>query len=175
MPVMPAEAFLTIPFSLFTARQALPWLILTVALGLSALIGRHSLPRSWRRVRKISPEQVLDHKSSEEPVGPRMLCRRIVERAEQIRRAMLEGPSEIEIDMCAMGYGACLEDMGLLINFVKAELPGCTPIQRLRLRALRRKSTRAIFLMHEVFQKHGRCAGPPPGNRDKEYAPRSNG
>lgn len=62
MPVMPAEAFLTIPFSLFTAHQALPWLILTVALGLSALIGCHSLPRSWRRVRKISPEQVLDHK-----------------------------------------------------------------------------------------------------------------
>ena len=23
--------------------------------------------------------------------------------------------------------------------------------------------------------KHGRCADPPPGNRDKEYAPRSNG
>src|SRR3712207_9054736 len=31
MQVMPAEAFLTIPFSLFTANQALPWLILTVA------------------------------------------------------------------------------------------------------------------------------------------------
>ena len=80
MPVMPAEAFLTIPFSLFTAHQALPWLMLTVALGLSALIGCHSLPRSWRRVRKISPEQVLDHTPSEEPVGPRMLCLRIVER-----------------------------------------------------------------------------------------------
>ena len=53
MPVMPAEAFLTIPFSLFTAHQALPWLNLTVALGLSALIGRHSLPRSWRRVRRV--------------------------------------------------------------------------------------------------------------------------
>ena len=130
MPVMLAEAFLTIHFSLFTAHQALPWLILTVALGISALIGRHSLPRSWRRVRKISPEQVLDHKPSEEPVGPRMLCRRIVERAEQIRRAMLEDPSEIEIDMCAMGYGACLEDMGLLNNVVKAELSDCTPIQR---------------------------------------------
>ena len=38
MLVMPAEAFLTIPFSLFTAHQALPWLILTLALGLSALI-----------------------------------------------------------------------------------------------------------------------------------------
>jgi hypothetical protein len=88
---------------------------------------------------------------------------------------MLESPSEIEIDMCAMGYGACLEDMGLLINFVKAELSDCTPIQRLRLRALRRKSVRAIFRVHEVFQKHGRCAGPPPGNRDKEYAPHSNG
>jgi hypothetical protein len=44
-----------------------------------------------------------------------MLCRQIVERAEQIRRTMLEDPLEIEIDMCAMGYGACLEDMSLLI------------------------------------------------------------
>ncbi|MDQ3942282.1 MAG: hypothetical protein M3254_04195 [Actinomycetota bacterium] len=126
-------------------------------------------------MRKISPEQVLDHKPSEEPVGPRMLCRRIVERAEQIRRAMLEDPSEIEIDMCAMGYGACLEDMGLLINFVNAELSESTPIQRLRLRALRRKAARAIFRVNEVFQKHGRCAGPPPGNRDNEDAPRPNG
>jgi hypothetical protein len=77
--------------------------------------------------------------------------------------------------MCAMGYGACLEDMSLLNNVVEAELSDCTPIQRLRLRALRRKSVRAIFRVHEVFQKHGRCAGPPPRNRDKENAPRSNG
>lgn len=151
MPMMSAEAFVTGPFSASTAHQALPWLILTVALGISALIGRHSLLRSWRRVRKISPEQVLVHKPSEEPVGPRMLCRRIVERAEQIRRTLLNDPSEIEIDMCAMGYGACLEDMGLLIDNVEAELFDCAPIRRLRLRALRRKAAGAIFGMHEAF------------------------
>ena len=52
-----------------------------------------------------------------------------------------------------------MEDMGLLVNFVKAELSDSTPIQRLGLRALRRKSARAIFRVHEVFQEHCRCAG----------------
>ncbi len=131
--------------------QALVVFIVVVAFTLPALLQRFSSGILRCRTGEITPEAIADHEPSEEHPGPEILCRRIVERVEQIRRVLLENPSEIEVEMCSIGYRACVEDMGVLIDLVEAELEVSGPIRRWRLRAWRRRAAEAIFHMHEAF------------------------
>ena len=58
---------------------------------------------------------------------------------------MLSGaPSEVQVEMCAMGYRACVNDMITLTNLLNEASCAAGPIKRLKLRRLRRRATDAL-------------------------------
>lgn len=92
--------------------------------------------------------------STREPVrNPRLLSKQIVERLRQIRRALDEEPSEVEVEMCALGYGVCADDMIALGLLVEEELAGAGPLRRARLQAFRRKAASSLSLTREAFPR----------------------
>jgi hypothetical protein len=109
------------------------------------------LARRWAggvayRMRWISPEEIIDHGLRQPPTAdsPEKLSRSIVERATEIRRALAEEPSEIRIEMCTLGYKACVNDMITLTHLANAELPNAGFLRRVRLRRARKKATDAL-------------------------------
>lgn len=101
---------------------------------------------SYRRWH-ITPERIAGHKQQALPSPgstPEDLARSIVERAKEIRRAMKGGASEIQVEMCALGYRACVDDMITLSHLVKEELPNAGFLRRIKLRRSRRRATDAL-------------------------------
>lgn len=99
--------------------------------------------------------------STREPVrSPRLLSKQIVERLRQIRRALDEEPSEVEVEMCALGYGVCADDMIALGLLVEEELAGAGPLRRARLQAFRRKAASSLSLTREAFPPEAVCISP---------------
>lgn len=97
----------------------------------------------------ISPESVTGQRPSEETSdpqeqSPRELSRSIVERSEEIRRTLYESPSEIQTEMCAIGYRSCVSDMITLTHKINAALSAAGFVERIRLRAARRRATDSL-------------------------------
>ena len=122
------------------ALLLLPVPLLTLAAGL--LLGRRMESLAYR-IRRISPEDIIRRAAGgEEPteIGPEELARSIVERAEEIRRTLLESPSEVQVEMCALGYRACVNDMITLTNLINEGSRSAGPIKRFKLRRWRRRA-----------------------------------
>ena len=101
---------------------------------------------SYRRWR-ITPERITGNRPkaiSSPGSTPDELSFSIVERAHQIRRAMKVETSEIQTEMCALGYRACVNDMITLTHLVNEELPEAGLVRRAKLRRARRKATDAL-------------------------------
>jgi hypothetical protein len=98
--------------------------------------------RAWR----LTPERITSHKQQDprEDTDPIRLSRSIVERATAIQRAMLESPSEVQIEIYALGYRACVNDMITLTHLAHEELPGAGFLRRMRLNRARRRATEAL-------------------------------
>ena len=110
-----------------------------------ALLARYWTGRSFYRMRMISPEEIAD--SGPPPPAedsPVKLSRSIVERAVEIRRTLAEDPSEIRVEMCTLGYKACVNDMITLTHLTNAELPEAGFLRRIQLRRARKKATDAL-------------------------------
>ena len=108
---------------------------------------------SYRRWR-ITPERITGYRPQALPSPgstPEHLSRSIVERATEIRRTMKGKPSEIQVEMCALGYRACVNDMITLTHLVNEELPGAGFVRRTKLRRARRRSTDALSAAHQVL------------------------
>ncbi len=75
---------------------------------------------------------------------PEELSRRIVERADEIHRTLLESPSEVQVEMCALGYRACVNDMITLTHLVNEEMKSAGPVKRLKLHAARKRATDSL-------------------------------
>lgn len=106
---------------------------------------------SYRRWR-ITPERITAHNLRALPSPgstPEDLSRSIVERATEIRRAMRGKTSEIQVEMCALGYRACVDDMITLTHLVKEELTEAGLIRRMKLRRARRKATDALSVTRQ--------------------------
>ena len=104
------------------------------------------------RARRLSPEDIVRHQTQEREVDtPEELSRRIVERADEIHRTLLESPSEVQVEMCALGYRACVNDMITLTHLVNEESKATGPIRRLRLRAARRRATDSLSIAREAM------------------------
>lgn len=106
---------------------------------------------SYRRWR-ITPERVAGHPLQALPSPgstPEDLSRSIIERATEIRRAMKDDTSEIQIEMRALGYRACVDDMITLTHIVKEELPHAGLFRRMKLRRARRRATDALSLARQ--------------------------
>jgi len=104
------------------------------------------------RARRLSPEDIVRYQAQEREVDtPEELSRRIVERADEIHRTLLESPSEVQVEMCALGYRACVNDMITLTHLVNEESKATGPIRRLRLRAARRRATDSLSIAREAM------------------------
>jgi hypothetical protein len=137
----------------------LPWslvLLLVPILPLTfaaALFLRHVAGSTAYRARRLSPEAIVKHRTRESRATdtPEELSRRIVERADEIHRTLLESPSEVQVEMCALGYRACANDMITLTHLVNEEYPDVGPIKRLKLRAARRRATDSLSGAREAM------------------------
>jgi len=122
-------------------------LTLVVALLLHYIMGN---PGYWAR--RLSPEAIVGHRTREsETETPEELSRRIVERADEIHRTLLESPSEVQVEMCALGYRACVNDMITLTHLINEESKSAGPVKRLRLRSARRRATGSLSAAREAM------------------------
>ena len=98
------------------------------------------------RVWRLTPDRIIGHKLQEKrnDTEPLSLSRSIVERATEIRRAMLDSPSEVQVEICVLGYRACVNDMITLTHLANEELPGVGFPRRLRLNRARHRATEAL-------------------------------
>jgi hypothetical protein len=123
-------------------------LTLVVALLLHYLMGKNP----GYRARRLSPEAIVEHRTREsETETPEELSHRIVERADEIHRTLLESPSEVQVEMCALGYRACVNDMITLTHLINEESKSARPVKRLRLRSARRRATDSLAAAHEAM------------------------
>lgn len=96
---------------------------------------------AWR----ITPERITGYEPQADPEStPENLSRSITERASEIRHAMLDNPSEIQVEMCALGYRACVDDMITLTHLVNEELPRVRFPRRMKLNRARRRAADAL-------------------------------
>ncbi len=118
----------------------------------AALLLRHVLGSPAYQLRRLSPEEITRHRVQENQAStPEDLSRQIVERADEIHRTLVESPSEIQVEMCALGYRACVNDMITLTHLIKQELPNSGPVKRLKLRAARRRATDSLSGAREAM------------------------
>lgn len=99
-----------------------------------------------RGLRRLSPEAIAGYRPrvsfTDSPEG---LSRTIVERAEEIQRSIEESPSdEVRVEMCALGYRACANDMITLTHLTNEALQGASFLKRIRLRRSRKKAIDAL-------------------------------
>ena len=101
-------------------------------------------PSYWTR--RLSPEAIAGYRARGLAIDtPEGLSRSIVERAREIRRALEETPSdEVRVEMCALGYRACANDMITLTHLTNEALPNASLLQRVKLRHARKKAIDAL-------------------------------
>lgn len=130
-------------------RVALFALILFPTIVTGALLLRSGVNDPPGRIRGISPESITSYRPSEEhpddrEQSPRELSRSIVERSEEIRRALSQSLSDVQVEMCAIGYRSCVNDMIALTHKINAALPEANFMERMHLRADRRRATDSL-------------------------------
>jgi len=140
---------------LLSFATGLPILLLVPVLPLTlamALLLRHVFrsPTYWAR--RLSPEEIMRRRTPEaQPDTPEELSHRIVERADEIHRTLLESPSEIQVEMCALGYRSCVNDMITLTHLINEEMKTAGPIKRLKLHGARRRATASLSGAREAM------------------------
>jgi len=87
---------------------------------------------------------VVEYQDSQEPPSAEVLSGQIVERADQIHRTLLGEPSEIEVEMCALGCRACMDDLITLALLVSEEQMRSGPLRRMKPRAAYRCATDSL-------------------------------
>ena len=127
----------------------IPIVPLTLAV---ALLTRRFLDSAAYRMRRLSPETITAQRHrAQADESPEGLSRSIVERATEIRRALSESPSEIRVEMCALGYRACVNDMITLTHLTNEELQNASIIKRMKLRRARKRATDALVEAREAL------------------------
>ncbi len=127
-----------------------PLLPLTVGI---ALVVRRELESPAHRLRRLSPEAITGHEPRRPAAEtPENLSRAIVERAAEIRRSLTELPAdETRVEMCALGYRACANDMITLTHLVNEALPDAPLLRRLKLRRARKRAIEALAQARETL------------------------
>lgn len=136
------------PRVLLVALVVVPFMVAGVLL-LRSSRGFSGLSKGTR---SLSPESIAGYRPPEEIAGtgklgeqsPHELSRSIVERSDEIRRTLSESPSEIQVEMCAIGYRSCVNDMISLTHKISAATTGANFVEKLRLRADRRRATDSL-------------------------------
>jgi hypothetical protein len=117
-----------------------------------ALLVQRGLSSASYRIHRISPEAITSHRYRRPTTdSPEDLSRSIVERATEIRRTLAESPSGIRVEMCTLGYRACVNDMITLTHLANEELPNAGLLRRMKLRRARKKATDALAGAREAL------------------------
>lgn len=133
----------------FPVWVLIPLVPLTVGI---ALVVHRELESPAHRLRRLSPEAIVGHRPRRQDESPEGLSRSIVERAAEIRRSLAELPAdETRVEMCALGYRACANDMITLTHLVNEALPNAPLLQRLKLRRARKKAIDALAEAREAI------------------------
>lgn len=145
--ILAAETIVLLALA-FLAPDA-PVLFLTPLIPLTllaAFVARRWLEDPAYGSHRLSPEAITRHRSRGPATdSPEALSRTIVERAEEIRRALEESPAdEVRVEMCALGYRACANDMITLTHLTNEALPNAPVLGRIRLRRARKKAIDAL-------------------------------
>jgi hypothetical protein len=111
-----------------------------------AFIARHRFGGSAYGIHRLSPQAIAGYRARNPATNsPEELSRAIVERAEEIQHALEESPSdEVRVEMCALGYRACANDMITLTHLTNEALPDASFLRRMRLRRSRKKAIDAL-------------------------------
>jgi hypothetical protein len=97
-------------------------------------------------IRRLSPQAIAGYRARDTATNsPEALSRTIVERAEEIQHALEESPSdEVRVEMCALGYRACANDMITFTHLTNEALPDASFLRRVKLRRSRKKAIDAL-------------------------------
>lgn len=97
-------------------------------------------------IHRLSPQAIAGYRARDPAtISPEDLSRTIVERAEEIQHALEESPSdEVRVEMCALGYRACANDMITLTHLTNEALPNASILKRAKLRRSRKKAIDAL-------------------------------
>jgi len=140
---------LTLVVQDFPVWLLVPLVPLTVGI---ALVVRRELESPAHRLRHLSPEAIVGFRPRRRAESPETLSRSIVERAGEIRRSLTELPTdETRIEMCALGYRACANDMITLTHLVNEALPAAPLVERLKLRRARKRAIDALAEAREAL------------------------
>ena len=151
--VLAVEVAALVAVSIFAGSLAVSLVALSVPVTLAAgfIIWRRTASVPYR-IQKISPEEITGYKSGPAAeVNPGSLSRSIVERAEEIRRTLQGSPAEIQIEMCALGYRACVDDMITLTHLANEAFPDASFSEKVKLRRDRRRATEALAKAREAL------------------------
>ena len=150
--VLVAEATLVVLLSFVAGLPALLLALILPLTLITALLLDHMTESPGYWARRLSPEAIVEYQTRESrTTTPEELSRRIVERAEEIHRTLLESPSEVQVEMCALGYRTCVNDMITLTHLINEEYPGAGPIKRFKFRAARRRATASLSGAREAM------------------------
>ena len=126
-----------------------PVVPLTLVVALVARWVSNSAPYNMRR---LSPEVITRYRYPRpDASSPEDLSRSIVERATEIQRTLAEEHSEIRVEMCTLGYRACVNDMITLTHLTNEELSNAGLLRRMKLRRARKKATDALAGAREAL------------------------
>ena len=140
---------LTLVVEDFPVWILVPLVPLTVGI---ALVVRRELESPAHRLRRLSPEAIVRHRPRRRDESPEGLSRSIVERAGEIRRSLTELPTdETRIEMCALGYRACANDMITLTHLVNEGLSNAPLVDRIKLRRARKRAIDALAEAREAL------------------------
>jgi hypothetical protein len=144
--ILVAEVVTLAALASLTPKVAV-FLVATIPLTLLAgFVLRHRFGDHVRGLRRLSPEAIVDYRSRVSHAdSPEALSRAIVERAEEIQKSLEESPSdEVRIEMCALGYRACANDMITLTHLTNEALPHASFLRRIRLRHGRKRAIASL-------------------------------
>ncbi len=111
----------------------------------AALVVYHRLQSPSFRARWLSPDRITNYTPRELPVAsPERLSQSLVERAAEIRRVLQGSPSEVQVEMCTLGYRTCVNDMITLTHLVNEELANAGFLRRIKLTRARKRATDAL-------------------------------
>lgn len=133
-------------------------LVVTVARVLHASTGLRYAKRKPAGAGGAFEKTIIGPREVEKPADPERLSQHIVERSEQIHRALCKEPSEIEVEMCLLGYRACVDDMITLGLLVEEELPGAGSLKRAKLKGVRQRAFGTLRHTREAFPPGVLCA-----------------
>jgi hypothetical protein len=145
--ILVAEVVAVAALAFLTPGVRLWYLVPLIPLTLVvALILRRRFGGPAYGIHRLSPQAIAGYRARDSAANsPEALSRAIVERAEEIQHALEESPSdEVRVEMCALGYRACANDMITLTHLTNQALPDASFLKRIRLRRSRKKAIDAL-------------------------------